>query len=217
MLYYYIKNIISDWITGVDDPQIHHTHSKYPPTKLTRLTTRVLANQQHYFSTIDIVHKDSIKDYKIIFIYRNPIEVIYSRFIEHYNSGWNNHLKNIQCQTQWSSVNGRVVKSYEDKNGYPTLKEVIKYKEDLYGMTEFFNNYVNPSKPRNYKIYCVKYEDFFDNIKKFNKIIGLPDNKKYYPTKKETNKSIEYFPNELKDIYSNLIHKIENMPFIKIV
>ena len=43
----------------------------------------------------------------------------------------------------------------------------------MYKIEEFFDNYTQ-KKERNYKIYCVKYEQFWDNISLFNKVFRIP-------------------------------------------
>jgi hypothetical protein len=42
------------------------------------------------------------------------------------------------------------------------LKNVLSFDGDLYKIREFYDNYMKPNPKRNYKIYCIKYEDIFD-------------------------------------------------------
>ena len=179
--------------------KVYHIHDRFPPDKLCYIG-RVNTDEDIYnewFNSVEIP-EDKLHLYKVIFIYRNPIDVIFSRFIQ--PSGPNiPHLKHIKC------IN----------NGLIGLGDIINNKMDLYGLEEFYDNYA-VKKERNYKIYCVKYEMFFNNISLFNKALGIPDIKTLYPVKNERIKKYMYLK-ELTLIYKSLIIKMEKMPFISIV
>jgi hypothetical protein len=95
------------------------------------------------------------------------------------------------------------------------LGDLLNTGLDLYGLEEFYDNYTIP-KNRNYKIYAVKYESFFENISLFNKVIGIPDIKELYPVKHERNKQLTHLQ-ELSTIYYKLIMKMKSMPFIQVI
>jgi len=95
------------------------------------------------------------------------------------------------------------------------LEDVIRQKKDLYGIEEFFDNYTQ-KRDRNYKIHCVKYEDFFERIQEFNRFFDLKDDKNLYPKEVLTSRTYHY-SKELEEIYSNLIKKMERMDFITTV
>jgi hypothetical protein len=178
---------------------VYHIHDRYPPNKLQYIgKENTIENiYSEWFNNVEIP-EDKLNNYKVIFIYRHPIQVIFSRFAQ--KNGPNiNHLHNIKC----------------DNNGNINFFDVIRSKRDLYKMEEFFDNYITP-KERNYNIYAVKYELFWNNIRLFNKIIGIPDIKELYPQKQEKSKSFTYV-NELNYIYSSLINKMNKMPFIEII
>ena len=44
---------------------------------------------------------------------------------------------------------------------------------DLWELESFFDNYTTFDQDRNYKIYCVNYDKFWDNIEKFNEVLDL--------------------------------------------
>lgn len=177
--------------------QVFHIHSRNPPKKLTYIGCENSHNYVYdeWFNNTEIPEKN-IYQYTVIYIYKNPISAIYSRFNQ--NAGKNAHLEHIQCS-----------------NPYIKLTDIIVSKIDLYKMEDFFTNYTSKAD-RNYPIYCVKYEDFWENIVSFNKILKIPDIKALYPIKKETDRTYEYV-NELNDIYASLIHKMNNMKCIEIV
>ena len=85
----------------------------------------------------------------------------------------------------------------------------------MYGIEEFFDNYTIPTD-KNYKIYSIKYEAFWSNIRLFNYTIGIPDVKELYPVKQERSKTFTFL-NELSSIYSSLISKINKMYFIELI
>ena len=178
---------------------VYHIHDRYPPEKLCYVgkenTTEDVYTE--WFNKTEIP-ENKLNSYKVIFIYRNPIDVIFSRCVT--PSGPNvNHLRHIKC------INDGVV----------GLGDVITSGIDLYGLEEFFDNYTIP-KNRNYKIYAVKYENLFYNMSLFNKVLGIPDIKAFYPIKYERNKKLTHLK-ELSTIYYGMIMKMRTMPFINIV
>lgn len=178
---------------------VYHIHDRYPPNKLSYVGSEN-TNQPVYsewFNETEI-EEENLHKYKVIFLYRNPIQVIFSRFAQ--SKGPNiTHLKNIKC------IN----------DGNIWLGDVIRSGKDLYGIEDFFDNYIT-KKERNYTICCVKYEQLFDNFELFNKAMNIPDIKNLYPIKVERRK---YYSNvkELSIIYSSLINKMNSLPFISFI
>ena len=136
---------------------VEHIHDRYPPDEISYVGSKNTTDNiySEWFNKIKIP-EDKIKNYKIIFIYRNPIDVIFSRFISLTGAN-SNHLKHIMCN-----------------NPNLTLEEVILKNKDLYGIEEFYDNYVFKQN-KNYPIYCVKYESFFNNIGLFNQMMEIPN------------------------------------------
>jgi hypothetical protein len=99
--------------------------------------------------------------------------------------------------------------------GNINIFDVLKSGKDLYKMEEFFDNYTIP-QDRNYNIYCVKYELFWDNISLFNQIMEIPDVKSLYPVKHERPKQLQFLA-QLTAIYNSLINKMKLMRFIEII
>jgi hypothetical protein len=179
--------------------KVYHIHDRYPPNKLSYVgkenTNEDVYNE--WFNRIEIP-EDQVENYKVIFIYRNPLQVIYSRFAQ--KNGPNiNHLKHIKCHNE----------------GNINIFDVLKSGKDLYKMEEFFDNYVNV-KDKNYNIYCLKYELFWYNISLFNRMMGIPNVQHLYPEKRERLKQIQ-FQTRLNQIYASLLRKMNSMRFIEIV
>jgi len=191
------STILSKYLSNFGN--VYHIHDRYPPDKLCYVG-RDNTNEDVYnewFNKVEIP-EEKLHLYKVIFIYRNPIYVIFSRCVRP-RGPLVEHLQHIKC------IN----------NGLIGLGDVLKTGKDLYGLEEFYDNYTIPKK-RNYQIYCVKYENFFYNIELFNQILGIPNIKSLYPVKNETKKKYTYLK-ELGAIYYRLITKMNSMPFIKIV
>ncbi len=167
--------------------KVKHVHSRQPPINLTHIG--LYSQYDEWFSKIPIA-KEDLQNYYVIFIYRDPIKAIQSRF------GQKEHLEHIQC------------------NPTITLKQVIETQQDLYGIENFFDNYTNKTTKRNYKIYCVKYEDLFNNIEELNRVLNIRCNKDIYPVEKTSNKPLSREHLALYPIYANLIKKMNGMKFI---
>jgi hypothetical protein len=100
-------------------------------------------------------------------------------------------------------------------DGNINIFDVLKSGKDLYKMEEFFDNYVS-MKERNYNIYCLKYELFWQNISLFNRMMGIPNIQHLYPEKRERLKQIQ-FQMRLNQIYNSLLRKMNSMRFIEII
>ena len=178
---------------------VYHIHDRYPPNKLQYVGGEKTTDDvyREWFNGVEIP-EDNIKKYKVIFIYRNPVEVIFSRFAQ--AQGPNiPHLQHIKCAN----------------NGNIYIFDVVRSGKDLYGVEEFYDNYMVPIN-RNYDIYGVKYEQFWNNIGFFNYTIGIPDVKELYPIKQERAKKFS-FVKELSVIYKSLITKMYKAKFIEVI
>ena len=178
---------------------VYHVHDRYPPNKLEYIgkenTDKDIYSE--WFNGVQIP-EENLKNYKVIFIHRNPIQVIYSRFAQRHGPNIS-HLQHIKC----------------DNGGNINIFDVLKSGKDLYKMEEFFDNYTIP-QDRNYNIYCVKYELFWDNIPLFNRLMGIPDIKSLYPVKQERPKQLQFLV-QLSVIYNSLINKMKSMRFVEII
>jgi len=175
--------------------KVEHIHSRSPPIHLEYIGAKNTLNPVYgeWFNGISIPDNE-LTNYKVIYLYKDPVKAIYSRFSNP------DHLLHIQCDS--------TIK----------LDQVIKSNKDLYGLEEFFENYTKSNQNRNYHIYCVKYEDFWTHISEFNQQLGLPDIPALYPVKKETPiKEKEKYNKALYKIYKSLIKKMDKMDFIQII
>lgn len=178
---------------------VYHIHDRYPPDELEYIG-KVNTDKDVYsewFNGVKVPDNE-LNDYKVIFIYRHPIQVIFSRFAQ--RNGPNiMHLQHIKC----------------NNGGNINIYDVLKTKNDLYKLEDFFDNYTTP-RNKNYNIYCIKYELFWSNISIFNNLMGIPDDKRLYPVRIEVPKKAQ-FVSELSAIYYSLINKMSSMRFIEIV
>lgn len=162
----------------------YHIHSRVPPECL-----EYIANQEggdayyEWFNGIPIPD-EKLKEYTVIYIYRDPSFAIPSRFENP------KHLENIQT----------------DKN--IKLEDIYKTGQDLYKIREFHDNYIKHNIKRNYKIYCVKYEEIFDKQEELSKLLGI--GKLNLVDKSQRKTSHE----KLKKIYADLITEMKENDFI---
>lgn len=171
---------------------VYHIHSRRPPVRLTNTGYNDNKTYAEWFSDT-IISDNEVKKYKVIFVYRDPVECIYSRFQDNQS-----HIKNIQCS-----------------NMSVTVSDCIREKKDLFELEEFFDLYTTKTA-RNYDIYCIKYETFWRNIETFNDAMGIPHIPFYYPEKKETVKDRSFY-SELRQIYQPLINKMSKLKPIEII
>lgn len=173
---------------------VYHIHSRYPPEKLQYIGNKnnqhTHAKQYEWFIDKEIP-EDQLSNYTIFYIYRNPISAIYSRFLSP------THLHNIQCQ----NINLQI-------------QDIIDSSSDLYGIEEFFDNYMNLNASRNYTIYGIKYDQLFENMSQFNTFFNLPDDPKIYPVKNERDRKKLDHHYLLEIIYGSLIRKMDAHDFI---
>ena len=165
--------------------------------KLCHVGTINTPNTHHRLEWFNLcsISDDDLSNYKVIYVYRtNVLNCIYSRFMHHNMP--DNPIRYHQCNVQCS--------------GIYTLKQVIEAKKDLYDLEEFFDNYTLPPKngnKRNYEIIPMEYEQFWDDIPTFNKLLDLPNDPEIYPVKKETERE-QFYKTELTEIYQPLIDKM---------
>jgi hypothetical protein len=161
-----------------------HIHSRKPPNNLTYIGEDKGGNTySEWFNKIPIP-KNELENYYVIYIYRNPSFSIPSKFEKP------KHLEHIQID--------RKIK----------LEDVLNRGEDLYKIREFYDNYTKPNEKRNYKIYCVKYEDIFN---KQDELSNLLDIGKLNLVNKSTRKNSN---EKLDNIYADLIDEMNKNNFI---
>lgn len=156
-----------------------HSHARYPPAKLHTFTLTGIGGE---------ISEEHIDKHKIIFIYKDPIKAIYSRFTD------KQHLKHI------------------GSNPNVNISDLVNKKKDLYQLEDFYDNFTKDNN-RNYKIYCVKYEELFDKQGELSDALELPE--PLCLQKKETKRQ-RLLSSELEEIYKPLKDKMAAMPFIHI-
>lgn len=169
---------------------VEHIHSRSPPEKLEYVGYNGGGRSYvEWFNSIPIPESE-LKRYYVIYIYRNPVHAIYSRF----SPSRPNHCINVQLD-----------KKVE-------LNDVVRTKTDLFKLEEFYRNYTTPNSKRNYEIICVKYEDIFDKIDDLTKLLGVGS---IQIKKNETEREKTHY-DELCEIYKNVLREMESNDFIMI-
>ncbi len=123
---------------------------------------------------------------KCIFLYRDPTEAILSRF------SLKKHLRNIECD---ESI---------------TVAQVAEQKKDLYGISQFFYNYLEA--PRAYPVLFVKYETLFTSMDLVHQYLNVPHTLRIEPmVKRETLRESPY-EHQLKEVYAPLVAQMQKLP-----
>ena len=164
--------------------KVKHIHSRKPPNNLEYIGKQKGGNTYNEWFNGIVISEEDLKNYYGIYIYRNPSFSIQSRF--HMPA----HLRHVQID---SSIR---------------LNNVLKSKKDLYKIREFYDNYTKPNEKRNYKIYCVKYEDIFHKQDELSKLLGIG---KLDLVNKSKRKNIN---KQLDNIYRDLIAEMNKNEFI---
>jgi hypothetical protein len=164
-----------------------HIHSRYPPNNLTYIGEDKGGDTYYeWFNNIPIPENE-LENYYVIYIYRSPSFSIPSRFI------YPEHLSHIESDIEIK------------------LEDVLSTGEDLYKIREFYDNYTKPNKKRNYKIYCVKYEDIFNKQDELSELLEIGK-------LNLLNQSMRKNSNEILDnIYADLIDEMNKNNFIMVV
>ena len=163
-----------------------HIHSRKPPDNLEYIGNEKGGNTYREWFNGIVIPKEDLKYYYVIYIYRNPSFSILSRFRKPA------HLHHVQID---ESIK---------------IKNVLESKKDLYRIREFYDNYTKPNEKRNYKIYCVKYEDIFDKHDELSELLGIGE---LDIVDKSGRKNVN---NGLDNIYSDLIADMNKNEFIMI-
>ena len=134
------------------------------------------------------IENHNLKNYTFIFLIRNPVKCIYSRFINNKYCNYKHHLKHIFCD---------IIE----------LKDVINSNKDLYKLNEFYDNYTNSKKQ--YNILVINFDNIDNNIENINRILKIPKNN-YFP--KLVHKDYNHDKTVVK-IYETLSQKIDKIQY----
>ncbi len=154
--------------------RVYHVHSRQPPPRLTEVDVFT-----EHFTNVP-----TNADVKVIFVHRDPVRAILSRFESPA------HLKNIESPIV-------------------SIADVVAAGKDLYGLNEFFFNYLNSK--RNYKIYFVKYETMFGHLPQLHQVLGIqgrPLKLERHESKRDRRKEED----ALRAIYAPLNAVLNSMP-----
>jgi FkbM family methyltransferase len=201
--------------------KVYHIHSRKPPEKLEYSAGAPEVNGQidiarhnreindkntyfEWFSGIEMSDKER-KNCYVIYLYRNPIETIFSRFI--YNYVGLDNVTNCESHLQHIQIDKKT-----------TIKEVITQNKDLYGLIEFYNNYTKFNQNRNYKVYAVKFEEIFEKQHELSRSleIGNLNLLEKEPTVKMDSNKLELVE-KLNIIYKDLLEEMNNNDFLRII
>lgn len=195
MLYRYLRNF----------GKAYHIHSRAPPDILSHIGNECATHPTYseWFNTTPLSEAE-LAETVVIYIYRNPVDVIISRCVCMNQRGAANvnHQKHIQCPNRCDI----------------SIQNIIHSRKDLFGLESFFDAYTTLRAQRNYPILCIKYESLFDNWPRMNILLGIPNVPSLYPHRRETQRHVpEHIKSVLYEIYDPLIKKMNTMTWCHIV
>ena len=106
---------------------VHHIHDRHPPSHLCHVVNE-------WFDTRRPVQHT--ENHHVLFLYRNPVEVVWSRCANNVQ-----HLRNIQCD-----------------NPTVSFADMLTSGHDAYGLQSFYNAYTSTSCPKAYGVHLLQYE-----------------------------------------------------------
>lgn len=130
-----------------------------------------------------------VRDVRVVFVYRDPVRAILSRFDDAA------HLKNIEAPPV-------------------TVRDVVRAGQDLFGLTDFFYNYLDARK-RTYPIVFVKYEALFTQLPLLHRVLGLKALEGVTLERRETPRVREE-EGELRRVYAPLARTMEALPAVMV-
>lgn len=131
-----------------------HVHSRKPPARIEHLGQEFDVDKgtdYHEWFNGATVPANVAKRVRMIYLYRDPVRATLSRLRNE------THRKHVQVA-----------------DPSHTIEDVVATGKDLFGLEEFYHNYVDGTEDRSYPIICIKYEALFDNLNEINKVLGLP-------------------------------------------
>ena len=187
--------------------KVYHIHSRYPPPKLCGIKKTKITKKYEWFDYLRILKKKYKDEITVIYLYREPSTSLLSKH------GWGRpHFSNI-------GLNPNKVKKFYDKSIETRLK-YSKEKKDLFGIVNFFKNYVMKKYNRNYKIFCLKYENIWENLPEIFIKLKIPQKYiKIFPKKyeKKLSEKQEIAKENLKKKYKNLELFMKGLPPIFVI
>lgn len=177
---------------------VYHIHSRKPPERLTYIDM-----SREWFNSKEIDQND-IKNYKVIFLFRNPADAQLSAFLRMGMKWAKLHFRNIQ------------VKKIDE---IESLQDYVEKGIDLLNYNEFFDNYMNKELNKNYSIIGINYDKLWDNLPEVFKILEISE--KYlclFPVRKERKKKVpKSIIEKLTKMNKELIDKIDEREAITII
>lgn len=165
--------------------KVYHIHSRKPPLNIEHVGGSCY---REWFNGTPVSKTD---EHYVIYIYRNPVSAL------------------LSLVRRWPAMKAHL---HHIQSPYNSIDTVINKMKDLYKLDEFYTNYTTPNN-RKYKIYCIKYEDLFENQNKLSEVLNIGT----LNITKNEHPYTSPLSDKLTIIYNPLIKKMNKMPFITIV
>ena len=202
---------------------VYHLHDRTPPAPLRALPEPPRADAKsdfrarrfpgggHFKMDTRAVPPDEVDEYRLLYIYKDPVEAMVSR----YGFG---HCKHIGGNCGPSDAK------------FPKLDRYSRERQDLMGLTDFFDNWMNPSSDRPFPVIGLNYHKLWDNLDAVMAALGFPPEwAAKFPQRTETVRNdltgaaekndahTEATREGLRAMYEKTIRKQRDMPAVVIV
>uniref|UniRef100_A0A7S3NGV2 Sulfotransferase domain-containing protein n=1 Tax=Aureoumbra lagunensis TaxID=44058 RepID=A0A7S3NGV2_9STRA len=204
--------------------RVYHLHDAHPPLTLRELPpprapptnqkdfrARRFPGGGHFRSDTPLIPESSLDDYRLLFIFKDPVEALVSR----YGYGHCLHLGG-NCGT--------------NERTFPKLDAYARRGIDNMNILSFFKNYVTPNPNRSFPIILLNYHKLWDNLDALMAALGLPPQlASTFPQRTETVRNdltaqaegnqahSEATRQYLDKIYDPIIQRIRDLPAVTVV
>lgn len=161
------------------------------------------------------------REFKAIYIFGNPLNVILSLFRRQFQIF---HLERMGIKPFERNTKALTINEYVNKYPYlqifSSLEKYIAHNYDYYRLDEHFTNWT--TSKRHYPIMVVKYETLWNHLDEIFKFLGIPDSEiTNFPKQHKRNSVWQKQPQTIKkkllNIYGNIYNKTTNYDEIKIL
>jgi len=152
-------------------------------------------------------------DFKIIFVFGNPYDILISLFRRNYCSA-------TTKKYNFGFPETKVMKEKHKELTGLSLQEYLEKGKELTGIEEYFNSYKDAKV--DYPILMIRYESMWSNLDKIFDFLNISkDLVNEFPREKQRQSDWRELPDHLKDKlvsrYGNFYKRIEDFPDIKLV
>mmetsp|Transcript_15650 Transcript_15650/g.25460 ORF Transcript_15650/g.25460 Transcript_15650/m.25460 type:complete len:437 (+) Transcript_15650:103-1413(+) len=208
------------WHVHDPEPSFRKLHAPLKHPRLRRVTIKKGQDWRNVqFMDSDLNNKqkmveipeDKVDDFRFVFLYRNPIEAMLSRYFY-------GHCKNLRGDCGASD------------RQFPSYRQYAKEKGDRMRLEEHYDNYVTKqmgNDNRNYPIIALNYHKLWDQLPEVLDLLGLPSAlAARFPPRQEKRRStsatvgdatVEELARDFGVKFRALVAKVKAMPAVAVI